>query len=168
MGGPEQRVMTPLLGIPLDPLDPLDLGACSQKLVWSNAPSLLLTFAVRAPPGAAAGAAAAEFREASFGATFHHFCLLLLSAPPSGAAAGAAAAEFRQASFGATLHHFCLLLLSAPPPGAAAGVAPAEFREASLGATLYHFYYYCCLRPPPRLGLLLVLPLLNSEKQVWE
>ena len=112
-GGPEQRVMTPLPGIPADP------GACSQKLVLEQHSS----------PGAAAGAAGDEFREASFGATLLHFCSLLLSAPPPpGAAAGAAAAEFREASFGATLHHFCLLLLSAP-----------------------------------HLGLLLVLPLLNSD-----
>ena len=42
--------------------------------VLSSDPSLLLTFAVRAPlPGAAAGARA-EFREASFGATLFHFC----------------------------------------------------------------------------------------------
>ena len=33
-------------------------------------------------PGAAAGAAGAEFREASLGATLLHFCSLLLSAPP--------------------------------------------------------------------------------------
>ena len=38
----------------------------------------------RPPPGAAAGAAGAEFREPSFGVTLHHFCIRLLSGPPRG------------------------------------------------------------------------------------
>ena len=110
------------------------------------------------------GIAGGLFQKACFGATLHHVCFLLLSAPPPGAAASAAAAEFRQASVGATLFHFCLLLLSALPPGVPAG---AELREASLGATLFHF---CSLLLSAllRLGLLLVLPVLNSEKLVLE
>ena len=94
----------------------------SRKLVWEQ---LFFTFArfccPRSPPGAAAGAAGAEFRDAGSGATLLHFCSLLVSALPPGAAAGAAGADSQEASFGATLLHFCLLLLSALSPGAAAG-----------------------------------------------
>ena len=66
------------------------------------------------------------------------------------------------------LHHFCLHLLSADRPGAAAGAAAAEFREAinSFGATFYHFCLL--LLSASHMKLLWVLPVLNSEKLVFE
>ena len=74
-GGPQQRVMTPLPGIPGILGIPGDWGGRVPKsLFWNSAPSLSLTFAVRAPPPGAAAGAGAEFREASFGATLLHFC----------------------------------------------------------------------------------------------
>ena len=73
-----------------------------------------------------------------------------------------------EARFGATLLHFCSLLLSAPalPRGAAAGAASAEFQEARFGATLLHVCSLLLSATP--LGLLPVLPVLNSEKPALE
>ena len=64
--------------------------------------------------------------------------------------------------------HASLLLTFAvrAPPGAAVCAAGDEFREASFGATLFHFYSLLLSAPP--LGLLPVLPVLNSEKLVLE
>ena len=162
-------------------------------MFWSNTPSLLLPFAVGAPPGTAAGAAAAEFREASFGATLHHFCLPLLSVPPLGLLPVLNSEKLVLEQHSINFAYFCcprpplgllpvLPLLNSEklvleqrsitfayfccprPPGAAASVAGAESREASFGATLHHF---CLLLLSP-LGLLWVLLVLNSEKLVSE
>ena len=70
--------MTPLPGIPgilgIPGIPGIARGRVPKSLFWNNTPSLLLTFAVRAPPPGAAAGAAAKFREASFGATLLHFC----------------------------------------------------------------------------------------------
>ena len=68
-----------------DPVDCLDCMDCLdprlEKLVLEQHSFTFSQCCLRPPPGVVAGAAGAEFREASFGATLLHFCSLLLSAP---------------------------------------------------------------------------------------
>ena len=75
---------------------------------WSNTPSLLLTFAVRALPLGLLQSLPVLTSEKLVleqrSLTFADFCC---PRPPSPGAAPGAGAEFREASFGAALLHFC-------------------------------------------------------------
>ena len=153
--------MTPIPGIPGIAAD--WQGRVPKSLFWSNTPSLLFPFAVCAPPGAAAGAASAEFREASFGATLHHFCLLLLSAPPLGLLPvlpllNSEKLVWEQHSI--TFAYFCC---PRPPLGLLPVLPLLNSEKLVWEQHSFTFAHFCCPRPP--LGLLLVL---NSDKPVLE
>ena len=112
-------------------------GRVPTSLFWNNTPSLLLTFAVRAPPlGLLVPLLNSEklvLEQHSL--TFADFCCL--RPPPRGLlpvpVLNSEQLVWEQHSF--TFAAFCCLR---PPPAAAAG-GGAEFREASFGATLLHF-----------------------------
>ena len=96
----------------------------SEKLALEQHSITFAYFCCPRPPGAAAGA---EFREASFGATLHHFCLLLLSGPPLGLLPVLPVLNSEKLvleQHSSTFAYFCCLR---PPSGAAARAAGAEF-----------------------------------------